>query len=413
MPRLSDTMEEGVIVEWLKQVGDPVEPGDILAEVETDKATMELESYHEGVLLHIGVKEGAVPVNGVLAVIGEKDEDFQSDLDAAQAELTSASTSEAESGVSEAPDDNDNIEQPSNDGAALQTSNGSMVDDGRVKASPLARRMAEEKGLALSGISGSGEGGRIIKQDIISHLKSASESGTQLPNQSFSGLVPREEGISQMRKVIAKRLSESKFSSPHFYVTIAIDMENVIQIRKDINATAPPKISFNDFIVKATAMALRAHPSVNSSWLGDKIRYNGSINIGVAVAVNEGLMVPVVTHADQKGLATINQEVKELAGRARERKLQPDEMQGNTFTISNLGMFDVDEFTAIINPPDACILAVGSIVEKPIVKDGQIKVGHIMKVTLSSDHRVVDGAIAAAFLQTLKSYLEQPMRMML
>ena len=415
MPRLSDTMEEGVIVEWLKKEGDQVEPGDILAEVETDKATMELENYHEGYLLHIGVKEGPVPVNGILAVIGEKGEDYKAALASAQSEIDESSESSSNGVAKEEKPSMPQAEAshdipqpaPTNNLAEPQVSE---VDD-RIKASPLARKMAQEKGINLAQIQGSGDLGRIIKQDILDYKESPQGS-----SPIMTTVVSRESQeipVSQMRKVIARRLSESKFSSPHFYVTMEVNMDEAIRARVQLNETAPPKISFNDMVVKAAALALRKHPSVNSSWLGDKIRINGDVNIGVAVAVPEGLLVPVVRNADVKSFAQINEEVKQLAELARGKKLQPEQMQGNTFTISNLGMFDVDEFTAIINPPDACILAVGSIAQKPIVKGGNIVVGNIMKVTLSSDHRVVDGATAAQFLQTFRSLLESPVKMLL
>ncbi len=409
MPRLSDTMEEGVIVGWLKKVGDPVEPGDILAEVETDKATMELESYHEGYLLHIGVEEGAVPVNGVLAVIGEKDEEFQEELDAALKEEDESASSNGEQKSEEKPAEVQESSAP----AESQSEEPASDDSDRIKASPLARKMAKDEGIDLSRLSGSGEQGRIVKQDIVSYIESGNGAATSQPATVFQAGETKEIPVSQMRKAIARRLGESKFSSPHFYVTMEIDMDAAIESRKALNATAPPKISFNDMVVKAAAMALRQHPNINSSWLGDKIKINGDINIGVAVAVTDGLLVPVVRHADQKSLSMINGEVKELAGLAREKKLQPDQMEGNTFTISNLGMFSVEEFTAIINPPDASILAVGGIIQKPVVKDGDIVVGNRMKVTLSSDHRVVDGAMAAQFLLTFKELLENPVRMLL
>jgi len=411
---LSDTMEEGVIVGWLKKVGDEVEPGDILAEVETDKATMELESYHEGYLLHIGVEEGPVPVNGILAVIGEKDEAFQDQLDAALAsESTATSNGTEEANVQEmsTADSGSAVSEAMQE--AAPTSVGD--EDGRVKASPLARRMAQEQGIDLSRLQGSGEQGRIIKQDILSYK----DTGEPLPGgapqtaRAYQSLETKEVSVSQMRKAIARRLGESKFSAPHFYVTMEIDMSAAIESRKALNVTAPPKISFNDLIVKAVGSALKQHPAVNASWLGDKISYHGEVHIGVAVAVEDGLLVPVVQHADQKSLSEINGEVKILAEKARNKKLQPNEMQGNTFTISNLGMFNVEEFTAIINPPDAAILAVGGIIEKPVVKEGQIVVGQRMKVTLSADHRVVDGATAAQFLLTLKDMLENPVRMLL
>ncbi len=414
MPRLSDTMEEGVIVEWLKKVGDTIEPGDVLAEVETDKATMELESYQEGVLLHIGVPEGPVPVNGVLAVIGEEGEDYKEALEAA-GNANDSSTSSSSNGKEEESAAPASESAPAESAAPVSE----PVDDSsdRIKASPLARKMAEDAGIDLGSMgSGSGEQGRIVKKDIVSYMESGATAEAPADPVYTPTLISGEDKevpVSQMRKVIARRLSESKFSAPHFYVTVEIDMSQAIATRKQLNTTAPPKISFNDLVLKATAMALRHHPAVNSSWLGDKIRTNGNINIGVAVAVPDGLLVPVINHADQKSLAQINGEVKELAGKAREKKLQPNEMQGNTFTISNLGMFAVDEFTAIINPPDACILAVGSIVEKPVVKDGTIQIGNMMKLTLSADHRVVDGATAAQFLQTLREFLENPVRMLL
>lgn len=415
MPRLSDTMEEGVIVEWLKKEGDQLEPGDILAEVETDKATMELENYHEGYLLHIGVKEGPVPVNGILAVIGAKGEDYKAALEAASDETDSGAEESSSNGVSkESPVTTlPEISHDSPEQIPMEstTAPGGGSDD-RIKASPLAKKMAQEKGIDLTQVQGTGDHGRIVKQDILDYKESGpsiSSNPIVLPASRETQEIP----VSQMRKVIARRLSESKFGAPHFYVTTEINMDEAIHSRSLLNETAPPKISFNDMVVKAVALALRQHPAVNSSWLGDKIRINGAINIGVAVAVPEGLLVPVITNADVKSLSQINEEVKQLAELARAKKLQPEQMQGNTFTISNLGMFDVDEFTAIINPPDSCILAVGSIAEKPIVKKGNIVVGNIMKVTLSSDHRVVDGATAAQFLQTLKGLLESPVRMLL
>ena len=409
MPRMSDTMEEGVIVEWHKKVGDAIEPGDILAEVETDKATMDLESYHEGTLLYIGVPEGPVPVNGILAVIGEEGEDFQSQLEAANNENGSPSTSEEQqkdAGDSKSDEQIQATEQVTTD----------QDENTRIKASPLAKKIAEESNIDLRSIQGSGEGGRIVKRDVeLAQSTTITESATAKPPAERTFVQTgetKEIAISQMRKVIARRLGESKFQAPHFYVTAEMDMDEMVKARKLINEDAPPKISFNDLVLKAVAIALRKHPEINTSWLGDKIRYNGDINIGVAVAVDEGLLVPVIRHADQKSLAEINEEVKFLAGKARERRLTPEQMQGNTFTISNLGMFQVDEFTAIINPPDSCILAVGSIVQKPVVKNGQIVVGNTMKVTLSCDHRVVDGALGAQFLLTLRGMLEKPLKML-
>lgn len=422
MPRMSDTMEEGVIVGWLKEVGDSIEPGDVLAEVETDKATMELESYQEGVLLYIGVKEGPVPVNGILAVIGEKGEDYKEAL--SQAESENSAPEEKEPEVAE-------VAAESSAEPAVSTANGA-VSDSRIKASPLARSIAGEAGINLSAIKGTGDQGRIVKRDVEAFLQSApSPAASPSPATPASTPAPTPEQpvvqpfvygggasnntevpVSQMRKVIARRLGESKFSAPHFYLTIEVDMSKAIEARKQLNEIAPVKISFNDLVVKSCAAALRQHPTINSSWLGDTIRTNGDVNIGVAVAVEDGLMVPVIRHADLKTLSQINTEVKSLAGKARERKLQPDEMQGNTFTISNLGMFDIDEFTAIINPPDACILAVGSIVKKPVVNGDELAIGNIMKLTLSCDHRVVDGATGAKFLQTLKGILQDPIRML-
>lgn len=407
MPRMSDTMEEGNIVGWLKKVGDKVQPGDVLAEVETDKATMELESYFEGTLLHIGVKEGSVPVNAVLAIIGDQGEDVESilkGLESGNSAGASKPSTEIESKVEEVKTE----EAPA---AVEQTTS----DDTRVKSSPLARKIAKEEGIDLTKVKGTGEGGRIVKLDV-ENAKSTATPATPATIQTSTAPAVSSEGnyvdvpVSQMRKVIAKRLGESKFSAPHFYLTVEINMDNAIETRKKINEIADVKISFNDLVIKAVASALAKHPTINSSWLGDKIRYNKDINIGVAVAVEDGLLVPVVRNANQKSLSQINTEVKTLAGKAKDKKLQPNEMTGNTFTISNLGMFDIDEFTAIINPPDACILAVGLISQKPIVKNNEIVPGNIMKVTLSCDHRVVDGASGAQFLQTFKTILEDPIR---
>lgn len=407
MPRLSDTMEEGNIIGWLKKVGEKVSPGDILAEVETDKATMDLESFHEGTLLYIGVEEGAVPVDGIIAVIGEEGEEFESLIK----EDNSAPPGEA------ADKDESQEKEPLKEDQASKESDTAKTDtatDGdRVKASPLARSMAKDNNLELSAIKGSGEGGRIVKRDIEEAIASGGTKAA--PAVSYSAISSGEDTeipLSQMRKTIARRLSESKFEAPHFYLTIEINMDRAVEARKAVNALGEYKISFNDIVVKAAALALRKHPMVNASWSKDKIIVKGAVNIGVAVAVEEGLLVPVVNNADVKPLHVINAEVKEKAGRAREKRLKPEEMQGNTFTISNLGMFGIDEFTAIINPPDSCILAVGGIIQKPIVKDGQIVVGNMMKVTLSCDHRVVDGAKGAAYLQTLQSYLENPLQML-
>ena len=416
MPRMSDTMEEGNIVGWLKNVGDAVEPGDVLAEVETDKATMELESPYEGVLLYIGIKEGTVPIDGVLAVIGEEGEDFKAALKEAENSAPAKEEVQSESKSNDTKPEPVKVEPvvkkevPVEAAPVAKVSKASKADSTqeKIKASPLAKSMAEKAGLSLAGVSGSGDGGRIIKRDIEAALSSGLGGGVAI---APTGPEYEDVAISQMRKTIARRLGESKFDAPHFYLTSEINMKNMVEARKQINEESPVRISFNDLVVKACALALRKHPAVNSSWLGDKIRFNNRINIGVAVAVQDGLLVPVIRNADFKSLAQIKTEIKDLAGKAKEKKLSLDEMQGNTFTISNLGMFDVDEFTAIINPPDACILAVGSIVEKPIVEEGNIVVGHMMKVTLSCDHRVVDGASGAAFLQTVKGILENPIKL--
>ena len=430
MPKMSDTMEEGVIATWLKKVGDDVKSGDILAEVETDKATMELESYDDGTLLHIGVKDGdSVPVDGVIAIIGEKDENVKSILE----ELENNSSEEDDTKPEEnfQPDDTpeeteidkENIETSFDDGdvkediAIEDSSNNSDLSDSRVKASPLAKKLADEKGISLSNIKGSGDGGRIVKQDIenYSDIKpSESVSKKQeitLPTM-YSEESYEEIPVSQMRKTISKRLAESKFSAPHFYLTMEINMDNCIEGRKKINETSEIKISFNDIILKACAVALRKHPMVNASFLTDKIRVNNHVHIGVAVAVDEGLLVPVIKFADNKSLSHISTEVKMLANKAKNKQLQPSEWEGNTFTISNLGMFGIDEFTAIINPNDSCILAVGGIKNTPIIKNGEIVTGNIMKVTLSCDHRIVDGALGASFLQTLKELIEDPIKIL-
>lgn len=416
MPKLSDTMTEGVVAEWHKKIGDSVSEGDILAEIETDKATMEFESFYDGVLLYIGVNKGeAAIVDSVLAIIGEKGEDYKKILAQAEAEVPKeeksapvAKTPAPE--IKEAPKATP-ISAPVEATVAPPTkvviSKPNLAPtNGKIKASPLAKRLAEEKGYDISRIPGSGEGGRIIKRDIDNYQGGNAGGMTFVGTENFT-----EEPVSQMRKVIAKRLGESKFSAPHFYLTMAINMDNAISARKAINARGEGKISFNDMVVKATAMALRKHPKVNSSWLGDRIRYNQHIHIGVAVAVDEGLLVPVVRFADSKSFEQINAEVKDYATRARDKKLQPEDWEGNTFTISNLGMFGIEEFTAIINPPDACILAIGGIQAVPIVKNGEIVPGNVMKVTLSCDHRVVDGVVGSAFLNTLKMMLENPVTM--
>jgi pyruvate dehydrogenase E2 component (dihydrolipoamide acetyltransferase) len=413
MPKMSDTMNEGVIAAWHKKVGDSVKTGELLAEVETDKATMEYESYNTGTLLYIGAKEKeAVAVNGVLAIIGEKDADWQTLLKAHQAKAAGgakpAVAAESKTAATQAP---------------VQTaSNGSSSEaNGRVKASPLAKKMAKDLGFDISKIKGSGEGGRITKQDVETYKPSAPSAGGTAAKTSSPVVLPQvvgqesfeEVAVSQMRKTIARRLAESKFSAPHFYLTMEINMDKAIEARKSINEISPVKISFNDIVLKATAAALRQNPDVNVSWLGDKMRKNHHIHIGVAVAVKDGLVVPVVRFADNKSLSHIAAEVKDLAQKAQDKKLQPSDWEGSTFTISNLGMFGIEEFTAIINPPDACILAVGGIKETAIVKNGQLAVGNVMKVTLSCDHRAVDGAVGSAFLKTLKGLLEDPVRILI
>ena len=412
MPRMSDTMEEGVIVSWLKKEGEPVKTGDLLAEIETDKATMDFESLWEGTLLHIGAKEGeAIPIDGIIAVIGKKGEDFKAALAEAgnAAPETSApadNTSSAEPAVSAASAPN----APAKTAAPASTSDS---DADRLKASPLAKAMAKESGIDIASIKGTGDQGRIVRRDVEAAIET---SGSEAPAVSVAPVFGQESyeevNISQMRKTIARRLAESKFSAPHFYLTIEINMGRASDARQRILEMSGEKVSFNDMVVKACAMALRKHPAVNSSWMGDKIRRNHHIHVGVAVAVSEGLLVPVIRHTDLKSMTQINAEVKVLAAKAKDKKLQPDEMQGNTFTISNLGMFGIEEFTAIINPPDACILAIGAIIEKPIIQNGQVVAGKMMKVTLSCDHRVVDGATGAQFLQTVKQYLEEPMMML-
>ena len=402
MPRLSDTMTEGTVAQWHKKVGDPIAEGDLLAEIETDKATMEFESFQEGVLLHIGVEEGATAaVDSILAILGEKGEDVKSLL---EADATPAQVAEVEKPAAvEKVSVPTPVEIPvaALVSAPVQTSNTS----GRTVASPLAKRLAQEKGLDIATIAGSGDGGRIIKRDVDTYQ--APSVFASVNQESFT-----EEPVSQMRKVIARRLAESKFSAPHFYLSISVDMDNAIAARKAINALPDTKVSFNDLVVKACAMALREHPTVNSSWREDVIRRNQHVNIGIAVAVDDGLLVPVVRFTDTKSLTGISGEVKEYAQKAKDKKLQPSDWEGSTFTISNLGMFGIDEFTAIINTPDACILAVGGIQQIPVVKDGQVVPGNVMKLTLSCDHRVVDGASGAAFLNTLKTYLQNPVTML-
>jgi len=406
MPKLSDTMTEGVVAEWHKKVGDEVESGELLAEIETDKATMEFESFQDGVLLYIGVEKGqTAPVDSILAILGEKGEDITELL---KAESTPKPVEEQS--VSEPEPEKGPTPVAATTAPAPKAAAASIPDapsNGRLKASPLARKLAEDKGIDIGVVAGSGDGGRIVKRDIENYTPAA---------HGFSSVAPGTESfhdvtVSQMRKTIARRLAESKFTAPHFYLTISIDMDNAIAARKAINAQEDVRVSFNDFVVKAAAVALKKHPSVNSAWMGDYIRVNEHVHIGVAVAVEDGLLVPVVRFADSKPLTVINAEVKDFAEKARAKKLQPQDWEGNTFTISNLGMFGIDEFTAIVNSPDSCIMAVGAIAQIPVVKDGQVVPGNVMKVTLSCDHRTVDGASGAAFLQTFKQLLENPVMM--
>jgi len=433
MPRLSDTMTEGVIASWQKQVGDDVKKGEILAEIETDKATMELESYKDGKLLYQGAKEGEkIAVNELLAIIGKEGFDVNKVVDAVKGGGAKPQEPVAKDEQDKEKAEGD-VSGTASSGVPQQSTEKQptpqeVVNEGRIFASPLAKKLAAEKGIDLKYVRGTGDNGRITKTDI-DHYKPpvtsepeaesvAPKSMDQQVSQPTVQAAPAGEvsfedvPVSQMRKIIAKRLAESKFTAPHFYLTISINMDSAVASRARLNEVSPVKISFNDLVLKACAVALKLHPKVNSSWMGDKIRYNHHVNIGVAVAVEEGLLVPVVRFADTKSLSQIGAEVKEFAKKAKEKKLQPSDWEGNTFTISNLGMFGIDEFTAIINPPDACILAVGAIQEVPIVKNGQVVPGNIMKVTLSCDHRVVDGATGSAFLQTLQGLLEEPLRMM-
>ena len=394
MPRLSDTMEEGTVAKWHKKVGDKVSEGDLLAEIETDKATMDFEAFQEGVLLYIGTEEGqTAPVESILAILGEKGEDIQPLLSGGSPETIEAS---AETKKEEAP--KESAEKPNASEVA--------TNDARIKISPLAKKLASDKGIDITSLQGSGENGRIVKKDIDNYsIPSAQNKPAPVISSGESETIV----VNQMRKTIARRLSDSKFSAPHFYLTMDIDMDHAIEARKNMNAILDSKVSFNDFVVKASAMALRKHPAINSSWNGDTITRHADINIGVAVAVEDGLLVPVIRQADQTGLASINTQVKELAAKARDKKLHPSEWEGNTFTISNLGMYDVESFTSIINAPDSCIMAIGGIKAVPVVKNGAVVPGNVMKVTLSCDHRVVDGVTGAKFLQTFKAMMENPM----
>ncbi len=415
MPKMSDTMEEGVIASWLKKVGDKVQSGDILAEVETDKATMELESYEDGILLYTAVEAGkGVPVDGVIAVIGEKGADFESLVKAAGQPKKEEKKEEAPAPAAVSAPASKPAATPAPSPVAAPSTNS----NGRIKASPLAKKIAEERGIDISAVSGSGDGGRIVKKDVENFTPSAQPAASSsAPSIALPSVVgeerTNEEPLSQMRKAIARRLSESKFTAPHFYLTMEINMDKAIAARTSMNEVSPVKLSFNDLVIKAAAAALRQHPDVNVSWAGDKLLKHQHINIGVAVAIPDGLIVPVVKFADSKTLSHISAEVKELAGKAKDKKLQPEEFSGGTFSISNLGMFGIEEFTAIINPPEACIMAVGGIKETAVVKNGQLAVGNMMKVTLSCDHRAVDGAVGAAFLKTFKELLEDPVRILI
>jgi pyruvate dehydrogenase E2 component (dihydrolipoamide acetyltransferase) len=419
MPALSDTMTEGIINKWNFKVGDKVKSDDSLADVETDKATMEVVGYEAGTLLYIGPKEGeAAPVNGIIAIVGKEGTDITPLL-----QDTAGSAPAKPAAETAAPESTATAATATEPVAAV-------ADDSRVKASPLARKIAKDKGIDLNNVKGSAEGGRIVKKDVEEFNPASVTSTEAKPTTSAAAsaspetkavVLPTytgeekftEKPVSQMRKAISRRLSESLFTAPHFYVTMSIDMDQSIAARNKINEVAPVKISFNDFVLKACAVAIKQHPAINSSFQGDKIRFNEHVHIGVAVAVDEGLLVPVIKFADGKTLSRISAEVKDFAQKSKAKKLQPAEMEGSTFTISNLGMFGVDEFTAIINTPNACILAVSGIQAVPVVKNGAVVPGNIMKVTLSCDHRVVDGATGAAFLQTLKSLLEEPVRLLI
>lgn len=412
MPLLSDTMTEGKIIAWNKKVGDTVKSDDVLAEVETDKATMEVIGYADGELLYVGVKEGdAAKVNGIIAIVGKKGTNIDAILAAEGKPAAPAAKAEEKQATSVAS------------AAPTATPEASSSDNGRIKASPLAKKLAEEKGIDIKQVTGSGDSGRIIKKDVDNYVPAAAPAqqpakAAGAPAAKAAAFVPAgQEGftdipLTQMRKVIAKRLSESKFSAPHFYLKIDVNMDKAMEARKSINEISPVKISFNDMVIKASALALRQHPAVNSSWYGDFIRQNHHIHIGSAVAIEEGLIVPVVRFADQKTLSQIAGEAKDLYDKAKNKKLQPQDFSGNTFTVSNLGMLGIDEFTAIINPPDSAILAVGNIKETVISEKGQFKAVNIMKLTLSCDHRSVDGAVGARFLATLKGYLENPVTML-
>lgn len=417
MPKLSDTMLEGVVAGWNKKVGDTVKEGEILAEIETDKATMEFESFFDGVLLYIGVETGkSAPVNSILAIIGQAGEDISTII--ASAGTTAAPVVEEKKEeapkVVAVPNPAPVAAAPAPKAEAPKSTPIANNSNGRIFASPLAKKLAEEKGIDINAVGGTGEGGRIVKRDVDHYTPYTPAERQPVASSSVAGVESfTDEPVSQMRKTIARRLAESKFTAPHFYLTLDINMENAMASRKALNAIEGVKVSFNDMVIKAVAHALKQNPNVNSSWMGDFIRRNQHVHVGVAVAVEDGLLVPVVRFADTKGLLQISAEVREYAKKAKDKKLQPSDWEGNTFTISNLGMFGIESFTAIVNPPDSCILAIGGIKEVPVVKNGQIVPGNVMKVTLSCDHRVVDGATGAAFLQTFKQYMENPVSMLL
>ncbi len=438
MPKLSDTMVEGVVAEWHKKVGDSVSEGELLADIETDKATMEFESFYDGVLLHIGVEKGnTAPVNDVLAIIGEEGEDVDAilaeangggdgDADkddkkeekAEKKEEKEESTDKKEEETDKKDDEKKEEKADKKEKMADSSSSNGTSDSNseRIIASPLAKKIAEEKGINLSAVKGTGENNRIIKRDVENYTPSESTSeaaATYTRSAPVGEESYRDEPLSQMRKAIARTLTTSKFSAPHFYLKMEVDMDNAIAARKAINAEEGVKVSFNDIVVKCVAAALRKHPKVNADWLGDEnaIRYNDHIHMGVAVAVDEGLLVPVVKFADTKGLQQIGAEIKDLAQRARTKKIKPEEMTGGTFAISNLGMYGIEDFTSIINPPNGCILSVGQIKETPVVRDGVIVPGNVLMLSLSCDHRVVDGAVGSAFLKDVKAFLENPIRM--
>ncbi|UBZ09348.1 pyruvate dehydrogenase complex dihydrolipoamide acetyltransferase [Leeuwenhoekiella palythoae] len=415
MPRLSDTMEEGTVASWLKKEGDSVDEGDILAEIETDKATMEFESFYKGTLLHIGIQEGeTAKVDALLAIIGEEGTDVSGVISKSGGAKKEAPKKE-EKPKKEAPKkDEAKKEAPKKEAPKKEESKpakNTSSSDGRIFASPLAKKLAEEKGIDLAKVPGSGENGRVVRKDIENYTPAASGAGVQqfvaTGEESYEDV-----NNSQMRKAIAKSLGKSKFTAPHYYLNVEFDMENMIAFRSQFNQLPDTKVSYNDMIIKAVSIALKQHPQVNSQWFDDKMRLNKHVHIGVAVAVPDGLVVPVVEFANEKSLQQINAEVKELAGKARNKKLKPEEMQGSTFTISNLGMFGITNFTSIINQPNSAILSVGSIIEKPVVKDGKIVVGNTMTLSMACDHRTIDGATGAQFLQTLKTYIENPVLML-